>query len=89
MTGVEERRQRLQIVVGNDGGGAIFGGLEVAATTDPADMRRMMATPQVVEIEPVVRGLGWEYRRAATWAELEQVLTDPADRLVIEVPLQV
>ncbi|WP_258368508.1 2-succinyl-5-enolpyruvyl-6-hydroxy-3-cyclohexene-1-carboxylic-acid synthase [Curtobacterium sp. MCBD17_013] len=88
VTGVEERRQRLQIVVGNDGGGAIFGGLEVAATTDPADMRRMMATPQVVEIEPVVRGLGWEYRRAATWAELEQVLTDPADRLVIEVPLQ-
>ena len=85
--GVDERRHRLQIVVGNDGGGAIFGGLEVAATTDPLDMRRMMATPQVLDVEPIVRGLGWEYRRAATRADLDQALTDPAERVVVEVPL--
>jgi len=87
LTGTEERRHRVQVVVGNDGGGAIFRGLEVAATTPAADMRRMMTTPQQVDVERVVTGLGWEYRRAATWGDLEQVLTDPAERVVIEVPL--
>lgn len=87
VTGTEERRPRLQVVVGNDSGGAIFRGLEVAATTAPEDMRRMMTTPQQVDVERVVTGLGWEYRRAETWGDLERVLTDPAERVVIEVPL--
>jgi 2-succinyl-5-enolpyruvyl-6-hydroxy-3-cyclohexene-1-carboxylate synthase len=87
VTGTEEARPRLQVVVGNDGGGAIFRGLEVAATTAPEDMRRMMTTPQHVDVERVVTGLGWEYRRAETWGDLERVLTDPAERVVIEVPL--
>jgi len=87
VTGTEEPRHRVQVVVGNDSGGAIFRGLEVAATTPEADMRRMMTTPQFVDVERVVTGLGWEYRRAATWGDLERVLTDPAERVVIEVPL--
>ena len=87
VTGVHERTSRVQVVVGNDGGGAIFTDLEVAGTTDPDDMRRMMLTPQRVDVEAVVTGLGWEYRRAATWGDLERVLTDPAERVVIEVPL--
>jgi len=87
VTGTEEPRHRLQVVVGNDGGGAIFRGLEVAETTPDEDMRRMMTTPQQVDVERVVTGLGWEYRRAATWGDLERVLTDPAERVVIEVPL--
>ncbi len=77
VTGTEERRHRVQVVVGNDGGGAIFRGLEVAATTPEQDMRRMMTTPQQVDVERVVTGLGWSYRRAATWGDLEAVLTDP------------
>jgi len=85
--GAAEVPHRLQVVVGNDGGGAIFSGLEVAATAEPEDMRRMMRTPQHVDIERVVTGLGWDYRRAATWGDLERVLTDPAERVVIEVPL--
>lgn len=87
VTGTEEPRHRVQVVVGNDRGGAIFRGLEVAATTPAADMRRMMTTPQDVDVERVVTGLGWEYRRAETWGDLERVLTDPAERVVIEVPL--
>ncbi len=87
VTGTAERTHRVQVVVGNDGGGAIFRGLEVAATTPEADMTRMMSTPQHVDVERVVTGLGWEYRRAATWGDLEQVLTDPTERIVIEVPL--
>ncbi|MGU3409908.1 2-succinyl-5-enolpyruvyl-6-hydroxy-3-cyclohexene-1-carboxylic-acid synthase [Microbacterium sp. M1A1_1b] len=87
VTGTDETTHRVQVVVGNDVGGAIFRGLEVAQTTPPEDMRRMMTTPQHVDVERVVTGLGWEYRRAATWGDLERVLTDPADRVVIEVPL--
>ncbi|OIH93313.1 2-succinyl-5-enolpyruvyl-6-hydroxy-3-cyclohexene-1-carboxylic-acid synthase [Curtobacterium sp. MCBA15_003] len=87
VTGTEEPTHRVQVVVGNDHGGAIFRGLEVAKTTPDADMRRMMSTPQHVDVERVVTGLGWEYRRAATWGDLERVLTDPAERVVIEVPL--
>lgn len=87
VTGTEERTHRVQVVVGNDHGGAIFRGLEVARTTPPEDMRRMMSTPQHVDVERVVTGLGWEYRRAETWGDLERVLTDPAERVVIEVPL--
>ncbi len=87
VTGTEERTHRVQVVVGNDHGGAIFRGLEVARTTPPEDMRRMMSTPQHVDVEQIVTGLGWEYRRAETWGDLERVLTDPAERVVIEVPL--
>ncbi|WP_323749718.1 2-succinyl-5-enolpyruvyl-6-hydroxy-3-cyclohexene-1-carboxylic-acid synthase [Curtobacterium sp. VKM Ac-1376] len=87
VTGTEERTHRVQVIVGNDHGGAIFRGLEVARTTPEADMRRMMSTPQHVDVERVVTGLGWEYRRAETWGDLERVLTDPAERVVIEVPL--
>jgi 2-succinyl-5-enolpyruvyl-6-hydroxy-3-cyclohexene-1-carboxylate synthase len=87
VTGTEERTHRVQVVVGNDHGGAIFRGLEVARTTPPEDMRRMMSTPQHVDVEQVVTGLGWEYCRAETWGDLERVLTDPAERVVIEVPL--
>ncbi|MDB6425607.1 2-succinyl-5-enolpyruvyl-6-hydroxy-3-cyclohexene-1-carboxylic-acid synthase [Curtobacterium sp. 20TX0008] len=87
VTGTEEPTHRVQVVVGNDGGGAIFRGLEVAATTPEQDMRRMMTTPQHVDVERVVTGLGWSYRRAGTWGDLEGALTDPAQRLVVEVPL--
>ncbi|WIB01732.1 2-succinyl-5-enolpyruvyl-6-hydroxy-3-cyclohexene-1-carboxylic-acid synthase [Curtobacterium sp. MCBA15_012] len=87
VTGTEEETHRVQVVVGNDDGGAIFRGLEVAETTPDEDMRRMMTTPQHVDVERVVTGLGWEYRRVETWGDLEAVLTDPAERLVVEVPL--
>jgi len=87
VTGTREPTHRVQVIVGNDDGGAIFRGLEVAETTPPEDMARMMTTPQHVDVERVVTGLGWEYRRAATWGDLERVLTDPAERVVIEVPL--
>ncbi|KQO62478.1 hypothetical protein ASF23_11180 [Curtobacterium sp. Leaf261] len=89
VSGALEPAYRLQVIVGNDGGGAIFDGLEVAGSTDPADMRRLMSTPQTVDVEQLVTALGWTYRRASTWGDLEKVLTDPAERVVIEVPLAV
>ncbi len=86
-TGEHEVPHRLHVIVGNDHGGAIFRGLEVAATAPAADMDRMMLTPQRLDIAAIATGFGWEHRRVATWGDLLRVLTDPAPRLVIEVPL--
>jgi 2-succinyl-5-enolpyruvyl-6-hydroxy-3-cyclohexene-1-carboxylate synthase len=85
VTGTHEQPPRLHVVVGNDNGGAIFRHLEVAATTQPEDMTRMMTTPQHVDIERVATGLGWGYLRATTEASLQQALADPSERLIIEV----
>ncbi|GAA3765674.1 2-succinyl-5-enolpyruvyl-6-hydroxy-3-cyclohexene- 1-carboxylic-acid synthase [Microbacterium kribbense] len=79
---------RIQIIVGNDGGGTIFDGLEVGATADAAAIDRVLYTPHEVAIEQLAAGYGWEYQRATTRAELDQALTGTAgDRRIIEVPL--
>ena len=46
LLGDGEPRPRIQLIVGNDGGGTIFDGLEVAATADPALARPRAATPR-------------------------------------------
>lgn len=87
VTGDLETPHRLHVIVGNDHGGAIFQGLEVAASTAPADMERMMLTPQRVDVGAVAAAFGWDYRAAPTWGDLTRLLTDPSPRLIIEVPL--
>ncbi|MGC5172696.1 2-succinyl-5-enolpyruvyl-6-hydroxy-3-cyclohexene-1-carboxylic-acid synthase [Microbacterium sp. DT81.1] len=83
-----EDEPRLQVVVGNDGGGTIFDGLEVAAVASPADMDRVLYTPQAVGLEHLARAFGWEYARVTTRAALDQALTAPVvGRQLIEVPL--
>ncbi|WJL96427.1 2-succinyl-5-enolpyruvyl-6-hydroxy-3-cyclohexene-1-carboxylic-acid synthase [Microbacterium sp. ET2] len=79
---------RMQVIVGNDGGGTIFDGLEVAGVAGPEAMDRVLYTPHEVRLEAIASAYGWEYRRAATRSELDQALTaGSATRLVIEVPL--
>ncbi|NYF17787.1 2-succinyl-5-enolpyruvyl-6-hydroxy-3-cyclohexene-1-carboxylate synthase [Microbacterium sp. AK009] len=83
-----EPAPRMQVIVGNDGGGTIFDGLEVAAVAGPEAMDRVLYTPHEVRLEAIASAYGWEYRRAATRAELDQALTaGSAARLLIEVPL--
>jgi 2-succinyl-5-enolpyruvyl-6-hydroxy-3-cyclohexene-1-carboxylate synthase len=83
-----EHEPRLQVIVGNDGGGTIFDGLEVAAVAGPAAMDRVLYTPQTARIEHLALAYGWEYHRVTTRAALDQVLTAPAGgRQLIEVPL--
>ncbi|ROQ39415.1 2-succinyl-5-enolpyruvyl-6-hydroxy-3-cyclohexene-1-carboxylate synthase [Frondihabitans sp. PhB188] len=84
--GEGEARPRLQIVVGNDGGGTIFDGLEVAQTAPVDAMTRVQLTPQPVSFEHLARAYGWDYVRASTRGELEQALAGPTGT-VIEVPL--
>ncbi|WP_120340269.1 2-succinyl-5-enolpyruvyl-6-hydroxy-3-cyclohexene-1-carboxylic-acid synthase [Cryobacterium soli] len=84
-----ETRPRVQVVVGNDGGGTIFDGLEVAATASPTAVDRVLFTPQQVDLESLAAAYGWAYLRAGTRSALETALTAPVTGpTLVEVPLQ-
>lgn len=84
-----EDAPRIQIVVGNDGGGTIFDSLEVAGTAAAASFDRVQYTPRSADLRAIAEAYGWTYRRAETRGGLEEALTDrTAPRLVIEVPLE-
>ncbi|HYP73783.1 MAG TPA: 2-succinyl-5-enolpyruvyl-6-hydroxy-3-cyclohexene-1-carboxylic-acid synthase, partial [Microbacterium sp.] len=72
-----ETEPRIQVIVGNDGGGTIFDGLEVARTASAAAMERVLYTPQSVSIAQLAAAYGWEYVAVATRTELDQALTAP------------
>ena len=83
-----EDEPRIQVIVGNDGGGTIFDGLEVAAVAPAAAMDRVLYTPHTTRLEHLALAYGWEYTRVTTRAALDQVLTAPVGgRQLIEVPL--
>ena len=84
----DEAEPRIQLVVGNDGGGTIFDGLEVAAVASAEDMTRVQYTPQTVSLEHLAAAYGWGYQRVATRSEIDQALTTSAvGRQIIEVTL--
>ncbi|MCR2783734.1 MULTISPECIES: 2-succinyl-5-enolpyruvyl-6-hydroxy-3-cyclohexene-1-carboxylic-acid synthase [unclassified Microbacterium] len=83
-----EAEPRIQVIVGNDGGGTIFDSLEVAAVASTEAMDRVLYTPQTVRLEQLATAYGWEYQRVTTRAALDQALTAPVGgRQIIEVPL--
>lgn len=83
-----EPRPRLQVIVGNDGGGTIFDALEVAATAPAEAMDRVLLTPHQVDLSALAAAYGWEYGQVATRSELERALTAPhAGPSILEVPL--
>ncbi|MEV8023988.1 2-succinyl-5-enolpyruvyl-6-hydroxy-3-cyclohexene-1-carboxylic-acid synthase [Microbacterium sp. NPDC080220] len=83
-----EGEPRIQVIVGNDGGGTIFDGLEVAGIAGAEAFDRVQFTPQTARVEEIARAYGWEYRRVTTRGALDQALTSPAGgRQIIEVPL--
>jgi len=86
--GVGEARPDIQLIVGNDGGGTIFDGLEVAYSADAALFDRVLLTPQTVDLEHLAAAYGWEYRRVANRGELDPALTPSPGQVLIEVPLQ-
>jgi 2-succinyl-5-enolpyruvyl-6-hydroxy-3-cyclohexene-1-carboxylate synthase len=84
----DETEPRLQVIVGNDGGGTIFDSLEVAGSARPADLDRAFYTPHTVRLEQLALAYGWEYQRVTTRTALDQALTSPrGGRQIIEVPL--
>lgn len=83
-----EPHPRVQLFVGNDGGGTIFDTLEAAQTADAAAFDRVMYTPQRADLESLARAYGWQYRLVRTRGELERLLTEPvAGPQIVEVPL--
>lgn len=84
--GEGEERPRIQVIVGNDGGGTIFDGLEVASSAGEA-FDRVLYTPQHAPIEALAAAYGWEYRRADNRGALDQALTASSGPTIVEVPL--
>lgn len=88
LLGAGETRPRLQVIVGNDGGGTIFDSLEVARGTAPERFDRVQYTPQTVDLAALATAYGWEYRRATTRTELDEALgTAVTGPSIVEVPL--
>jgi len=84
--GEGEVRPRIQVVVGDDGGGTIFDGLEVAATAG-ADFARVLTTAQRVDLESLARAYGWHYVRVDTRGALDQALTATTEPTIVHVPI--
>jgi 2-succinyl-5-enolpyruvyl-6-hydroxy-3-cyclohexene-1-carboxylate synthase len=76
----------IQIVVGNDGGGTIFAGLEMASLLDSKTFERLFTTPQQVDIWHLAQAYGWNYLRVESRTELASAL-QTSGRVVIDVRL--
>lgn len=88
LIGDGESRPRVQLIVGNDGGGSIFDSLEVAASAPPEAFDRVQFTPQRVDLAALAAAYGWAYTRATTRGELDEALGTQIDGpSLLEVPL--
>ncbi|GAA1809041.1 2-succinyl-5-enolpyruvyl-6-hydroxy-3-cyclohexene-1-carboxylic-acid synthase [Agromyces neolithicus] len=88
LIGAGEARPRLQLIVGNDGGGTIFDVLEVAGSAPADAFDRVQFTPQQVDLAALAAAYGWAYSRATTRGELDEALaTRIAGPSILEVPL--
>ncbi|GAA1448129.1 2-succinyl-5-enolpyruvyl-6-hydroxy-3-cyclohexene-1-carboxylic-acid synthase [Leifsonia poae] len=88
LIGEGEWRPHLQVVVGNDGGGTIFDGLEVAKSAPATAFERVLYTPQHVDVAALAAAYGWDHRVVRTKGELDQALSaPPAGVSIVEVPL--
>lgn len=86
MFGRGEPRPRIQVIVGNDGGGTIFDRLEVASQSGDS-FDRVLLTQQIASIEALALAYGWRYVSATTRGELDQALSAHPEPTIIEVPL--
>lgn len=85
--GAGEDAPRMQLIVGNDGGGTLFDLLEVAETANPAAFDRVLYTPHQVHLSGLAEAYGWDYRFATNRGELDEALSSASGRTIIEVPL--
>ena len=80
---------RLQVIVGDDGGGSIFDSLEVAGTADAGDFDRVLRTPRPVDLAALAAAYGWTHRRVESRGDLDRALVSPEPgQSLIEVPLR-
>jgi 2-succinyl-5-enolpyruvyl-6-hydroxy-3-cyclohexene-1-carboxylate synthase len=87
--GTHEERPRVQVIVGNDGGGTIFDALEVSQTASTENMDRVFLTPQKVDLLALANAYGWGYSKVTTVSELERALTSAGEGPeLVEVELE-
>ena len=78
---------RIQIIVGNDGGGRIFDDLAVAEEANPNHFERVMRTPQDISFEGVARAFNLGYIKVTNRGDLTTALTNTARPTLVEVVL--
>lgn len=78
---------RIQVIVGNDGGGRIFDDLAVAGTASAKHFERVMRTPQKLNFEGVARAFGLAYFRVTNRGDLTAALSDVSRPTLVEVVL--
>ncbi|OKL52656.1 2-succinyl-5-enolpyruvyl-6-hydroxy-3-cyclohexene-1-carboxylic-acid synthase [Buchananella hordeovulneris] len=86
LRGQQEAEVDLDIIVLNDGGGAIFSSLEAQQHASAVDFERVYATPQVADLAALAAAYGADYQRAATLTALRACLAQPLrGRRIVEV----
>ena len=83
--GVREEEADLQVIVVDDGGGAIFSHLEYARTTSPGRFERLFTAPQCANIAALATALGARVHVPDDVAALQRLLAEPVDGLSVVV----
>ena len=83
--GVREEEADLQVIVVDDGGGAIFSQLEYARTTPSARFERLFTAPQRADIAALAAALGARVHVPNDVAALRRLLAEPVDGVSVVV----
>lgn len=83
--GVREEEADLQVIVVDDGGGAIFSQLEYARTTPSARFERLFTTAQRADIAALAAALGARVHVPDDVAALRRLLAEPVDGMSVVI----
>ena len=83
--GVREEEADLQVIVVDDGGGAIFSQLEYARTTPSARFERLFTAPQRADIAALAAALGARVHVPDDVEALRGLLAEPVDGVSVVV----
>ena len=83
--GVREEEADLQVIVVDDGGGAIFSQLEYARTTPSARFERLFTAPQRADIAALAAALGARVQVPDDVEVLRGLLAEPVDGVSVVV----
>ena len=83
--GVREEEADLQVIVVDDGGGAIFSQLEYARTTPSARFKRLFTAPQRADIAALAAALGARVQVPDDVEALRGLLAEPIDGVSVVV----
>ena len=83
--GVREEEADLQVIVVDDGGGAIFSHLEYARTTPAGRFERLFTAPQRADIAALAAALGARVHVPNDVAALRRLLVEPVDGMSVVI----